>query len=130
MRWLAALTIGLALAACTTAQQSPPAAYVVFFSNNSTAIPPDGATIIAGAAADARAHGDKSVAVAGPSTKIGPGYDPGLAEPRIAAVEHALVAAGVDQKRLVRTSLTTGDLKVGSTGAQRVEIRLVDKPSS
>lgn len=129
MRWLA-LTIGLMLAACTTAPQSPPAAYVVFFANNSTALPPDGATIIASAAADARSHADKMVEVAGPSTKIAPGYDAGMAETRISAVEHALIAAGVDQKRLVRTSLTTGDLKGGSTGAERVEIRVVDKPAS
>ena len=130
MRWFAALTIGLLLAACTTAPQNPPAAYVVFFQNNSTAIPVAGSSIIASAAADARMHADKMVAVAGPSTKIAPGYDPGLAEPRISAVEHALIAAGVAQTRLVRTSLTTGDIKAGATGDQRVEIRLVDKPAS
>jgi len=130
MRWLAALTIGLALAACTTAPRNPPPAYVVFFPNNSIVIPADGASIIASAAADARAHGDKMVEVAGPSTKIAPGYNPGLAAPRISAVEHALMVAGVDPKRLARTSLTTGDVKAGNTGAQRVEIRLVDKPSS
>lgn len=130
MRWLAALTIGLALAACSTAWRTSPAAYVVFFPNNSIAIPTDGAAIIASAAADAKAHSDKMVEVAGPSTKVAPGYNPGLAAPRIAAVEHALMVAGVDPKRLVRSSLTTGDLKGGSTGAQRVEIRLVAMPSS
>jgi hypothetical protein len=40
------------------------------------------------------------------------------------------VAAGIPSTRLVRASLTTADAKVDATGAQRVEIRLVDKPES
>jgi len=58
-----------------------------------------------------------------------------LAEPRIKLVENALVADGIPAERIVRASETTDGLNVKSdpTGAQRVEIRLVDrrvKPTS
>jgi hypothetical protein len=72
------------------------------------------------------------VQITGPSTKIAPGYDPSLAEPRIQAVEAALVADGVSEDRLVRASLTTTDVnvKADASGAQRVEIRVIDKPAN
>jgi hypothetical protein len=130
MRALPTLLLCLALTACGTMRSTAPEAYVVFFAGTGTSITADGAAIIKSAAADANAHKDKMVEVAGPATKIAPGYNPGEAEPRIAAVERALVGAGVDEKRLVRASLTTGKIKVDATGAQRVEIRLVEKPAS
>jgi outer membrane protein OmpA-like peptidoglycan-associated protein len=121
----------LLLAGCGTLFNSePPPAYVVFFPDNSLDITPDAQAIVKSAAAKASFNPGQMVAVAGPSTKIAPGYNPGLAEPRIAAVERALVAAGVPTSRLVRASLTTANAKVDATGAQRVEIRLVDKPES
>ncbi|HEY2033853.1 MAG TPA: hypothetical protein VGH02_09235, partial [Rhizomicrobium sp.] len=76
--------------------------------------------------------GMEMVQVTGPSTKIAPGYDPSLAEPRIEAVESTLIADGISKDRLVRASLTTKDVNVKAdpSGAQRVEIRLIDKPAS
>jgi len=128
---LAALLFCLVLAGCGTLFSSePPPAYVVFFADNSLDIAPDAQAIVKSAAAKANLNPGQMVAVAGPSTKVAPGYNPGLAEPRIAAVERALIAAGVPSNRLVRASLTTGNAKVDVTGAQRVEIRLVDKPES
>lgn len=128
---LAALLVCLVLAGCGTLFNSePPPAYVVFFADNSLDIAPDAQAIVKSAAAKANLNPGQMVAVAGPSTKVAPGYNPGLAEPRIAAVERALIAAGVPSNRLVRASLTTGNAKVDVTGAQRVEIRLVDKPES
>lgn len=125
------LVLCLLLAGCGTWFNSePPPAYVVFFPDSSLEIPPDAQTIVKSAAAKASLNAGQMVVVAGPSTKIAPGYNPGLAEPRIAAVERALVAAGIPSTRLVRASLTTADAKVDITGAQRVEIRLVDKPDS
>jgi outer membrane protein OmpA-like peptidoglycan-associated protein len=105
---------------------------VVFFPAHQTALTADGMSIVRKAAADARGKGADMVQVTGPSTKIAPGYDPSLAEPRIEAVETALVAEGVSKERLARASLTTTDVNVKAdpSGAQRVEIRLIDKPTS
>ena len=119
----------LALSACGSlgfgSSEPPPRAYVVFFPGSSLDIPPDAQTIVRSAASEARGKPDQIVEVAGPSTKVAPHYNPGLAEPRIAAVERALIADGVPQNRIVRAEITTDHLKTDITGAQRVEIHLV-----
>ena len=125
----------LALAGCAsmrTAPQPSPPPYVVFFQNDSVAISRQAAFIINRAAVDANRHATKVVEVAGPSTKKTKHYNPGLAEPRMVAVERALAAAGVDEARIVQTSLPppSAKLKEDATSAQRVEIRVLDKPSS
>jgi hypothetical protein len=129
-RSLAVLATCAMLGACATVRPNAPQPYVIFFAGSSTGIPAEGAAIVANAIADAQLHPRKLVAVAGPSTKAAPGYEPGLAEPRISAVEKALAAAGIDPKRIVRTPLETSAVKVDATGAQRVEIRIVDAPNS
>jgi hypothetical protein len=122
------------LAACALTRNEPQKqqAYVVFFQDNSTAISRQAAFIINSAVVDANHHTMKIVEVSGPATKATRHYNPGLAEPRIIAVEHALAAAGVDENRIIRISLPppSTKMKTDSTGAQRVEIRILDKPNS
>lgn len=132
MRRISILLVILTLGGCGTFGFSEPPVYVVFFPDHQTALTADGANIVRHVAADARLKGMEMVQVTGPSTKITRGYDPSLAEPRIEAVEVALVADGVSKDRLARTSLTTTDVNVKAdpSGAQRVEIRLVDRPAS
>jgi hypothetical protein len=108
----------------------PPPVYVVFFNGSAVDLTANGKTIVDHAATDAKLHDGKILQIAGPSTKAAPGYEPGLAETRMHIIEQALIDDGVASTRLSRTSLTTGDMKADSTGAQRVEIRLVDKPAS
>jgi outer membrane protein OmpA-like peptidoglycan-associated protein len=127
-----AITIAIAcfaLAGCESFgfgdAKGPPPAYVVFFPGSSLDIPPDAQGIVRTAAQSARTDPGQIVEVAGPSTKIAPHYNPGLAEPRIAAVERALIANGVPKDHIVRAELTTEKLKTDITGAQRVEIHLV-----
>ncbi|HEY4113522.1 MAG TPA: hypothetical protein VGM17_05615 [Rhizomicrobium sp.] len=132
MRALTVAFACLALSGCGTfdfgsTPPPPPQAYVVFFPGASLDIPPDAQAIVRSAAAEARGNPGQMVEVAGPSTRIAPHYNPGLAEPRIAAVERALIANGVPQDRLVRTEITTDRMKTDITGAQRVEIHLVQK---
>ena len=73
----------------------------------------------------AREAGLKMVQLSGPSTQIKPHYDPGLAAPRIQLVEDELVADGIPREKIVRTSLPTDDVQVNTSGAQRVEIRVL-----
>ena len=134
MRKIIGLTLLLGLTGCGTMDflsPSPPV-YVVFFPDHQTALTPDGANIIRHVATDAKREGTEMVQITGPSTKIAPGYNPSLAEPRIETVEAALIADGVSKDRLARASLTTTDVNVKAdpSGAQRVEVRLVDKPAS
>lgn len=124
----------LGLAGCGTLDflsPSPPV-YVAFFPDRATTLTGDAAAIVRKAAADAKIKNADMVQITGPSTKIAPGYDPSLAEPRIEAVEGALVADGVSKDRIVRASLTTTDVnvKADASGAQRVEIRVIDKPAT
>jgi hypothetical protein len=111
---------------------SPPPVYVVFFPNHSTDLTGDGKKIVDDVASIAKMKGTEMIEIAGPETKAAPGYDPGAAVARIHVVEATLVADGIDAKRLVHTSLTTGDLNVKAdpSGAQRVELRLVDQPAN
>ncbi|MBV8799645.1 MAG: hypothetical protein JO208_07545 [Alphaproteobacteria bacterium] len=125
----------LALAGCTSMpnpSQRPPPAYVIFFQDDSTAISRQAAFIINRAAVDANHHANKVVEVTGPSTTKTKHYNPSLAGPRIVAVEHALAAAGVEERRIVEASLPPPSLKLkeDATSAQRVEIRMVDRAGS
>jgi hypothetical protein len=121
----------LAVAACGTlgppaAPPSPGATYVVIFPKAKLSIGREAAMVINRAAADANLHATKRVRVAGPPVIATPGYNPGLAAPRIQAVERALIAAGVDETRIVRGSLSAEISRAGANGAQRVEIHLLD----
>ena len=133
MRIVAALLLCGALAACATLQRKPPPAppnsYLIIFQGKATVILPKAAAIINSVAANANAHPDKFVQVAGPSTKNAPHYNPKLAAERMREVEHALEAAGIDKDRIVPAFVPAANLKPDGTGSQRVEIRLLDKPS-
>ncbi|HXL99587.1 MAG TPA: hypothetical protein VN932_06620 [Rhizomicrobium sp.] len=109
-----------------------PPVFVVFFPGHSTDLTANAQKIVNDAAAAARTGGSQMVELTGPSTKVAAGYDPSFAEPRIHAVELALIADGIAQSRLVRTAETTDGINVKSdpSGAQRVEIRLADRPAS
>jgi hypothetical protein len=129
MRFSIALLLCFGAAACSTlTPPAPPPVYVVFFAGNGIALTDDARMIVDHAAAQAKSSGATMVQIAGQSTKS-PGYNPAMAEPRIQAVEDALLADGITAAQLVRTSLTTGDAKVDASGAERVEIRLMDKPA-
>jgi hypothetical protein len=134
MRKILVLLAALALAGCSTFDflSSKPPVYVVFFPEHSTTLTDAGMHIVDHAAADAKMQGAKVVQITGPSVKVAPGYDPHLAEPRMEAVEAELVAGGIAKDRLVRASETTDGINVthDPSGAQRVEIRLIDKPSA
>jgi len=130
MRVLFASLLCLALTACSfDLWSSAPPVYVVFFDGQSTALTQDAKDIIEKAAVKARLKPDAQVQVAGPSTKVAPGYDPSLAQPRIDAVIAELTADGVAKEKLVQASLTTDAVKVDTSGAERVEIRILDKPA-
>lgn len=132
MRWASLTFLCLALAACGSlrpppAPPSPESTYVVVFPKTGVNIGREAAAVINRAAADANLHSKKKVRVAGPPIIATPGYNPGLAAPRIQAVERALIAAGVDEGRIVRGSLSAGTSRAGANGAQRVEIHVIDK---
>ena len=133
MRFVAALLLCGALAACATTAHAPPPTppdyYLIIFQGKATAILPKAAATINRVAASANAHPDRVVRVAGPSTKSAPHYSPHLAAERMREVEHALEAAGVDKARIVHTHMTGASIKPDGTGAQQVEIRLVPKPA-
>jgi len=128
MRAILVSALCLALGACAgfNPWASAPSAYVVFFDGHSTALAAAGKDIVAHAAATARLKPGVMVQIAGPSTKIAPGYNPRFAQPRIDAVTAELVADGVAVGRIVQTSITTDKVKVDASGAQRVEIRIVE----
>lgn len=133
MRFVAGLLLCGVLAACATVQHKPPPAppdfYLIVFQGKATVILPKAAAIINNVAANANAHPDQLVQVAGPSTKNMPHYNPKLATERMREVEHALEAAGIDKKRIVRERLLGADIKPDGTGSQQVEIRLVPNPA-
>jgi len=129
MRKLLIAAMALSLSGCAHFMTNPPPVLVVFFPDHQVALTADGKKIVDDAAAAAKVSGARIVELTGPSTKVAPGYDPSLAEPRIAAVEAELVAEGVAKERVVRASETTDgvNMKSDPTGAQRVEIRMVDR---
>jgi hypothetical protein len=125
---IAALSLAcLGLVAC--ADMNPPPAYVVFFDGHQTALSSGAKDIVDHAAGAARLKPGAMVQVAGPSTRVAPGYDPRFAQPRIDAVVAELHAEGVSDDKIVQTSLTTDGIKVDASGAQRVELRVVQPGS-
>jgi hypothetical protein len=135
MRWLVAGLLVMGVAACGSmnggnkgspaSQPVSPQVYPVFFVGQSVELTENGHKIVAAAARAAKEMGVNMVQLSGPSTQVTPHYDPGLAEPRIKLVENELVADGVAREKLVRTSLPTEGAMVNTSGAQRVEIRVL-----
>jgi hypothetical protein len=134
MRKIIALTLFAGLGGCGTFNfmSSQPQVYVAFFPDHSVALTDTAQHIVDHAAAEAKMQGAKTVQITGPSVKVAPGYDPALAEPRMEAVEARLIADGVPKSRLARASETTDGINIAHdpSGAQRVEIRLVDRPAA
>jgi hypothetical protein len=132
MRKILVLAAAMLVAGCSAWNfvSGPPSVFVVFFPDSSTDLTPAGQEIARSVAAAAHLSPEKTVQLTGPNTHIAPGYDPGLAEPRMHAVEQVLQMDGVSPERIVRTSETTDgvNVKTDPSGAQRVEIRLVDAP--
>ncbi|HEX3654141.1 MAG TPA: hypothetical protein VHU18_15075 [Rhizomicrobium sp.] len=127
--WIAVLFC-LPLAACVTrapriSAPPPPAGNVVVFPNLSLTITPAAAAVINRIASEANAQPDKIVEVVAPPTKPSPGYDPGLAGSRIVVVEHALIAAGVPEKRLARRTLVVRSEAADPSGSQHFDLHLV-----
>src|SRR5215475_5123526 len=123
MRKILAAALAIGLSGCSTfgfSGHTPPV-FVVFFPDKNVMLTADGAKIVQDAATAAKANGTETVELTGPSTKVAPGYDPALAEPRIKLVENTLVADGVSADRIVRASETTDgvNMKSDPTGAQR-----------
>ncbi len=135
MRRLVAGLLVLGVAACGSmnggdknapaSQPVSPQVYPVFFVGQSVELTENGHKIVATAARAAKEMGVSMIQLSGPSTQVTPHYDPGLAVPRIKLVEDELVADGVAREKIVRTSLPTADADVNTTGAQRVEIRVL-----
>jgi outer membrane protein OmpA-like peptidoglycan-associated protein len=132
MRKILVLIAALSVSGCAAWNfiSGPPAVFVVFFPDRSTDMTPAAQEIAHNVAAAAHLSPEKVVEITGPSTKVAPGYDPGLAEPRMEAVEQALQRDGVSPDRIVRASETDDKVKLATdpSGAQRVEIRLTDAP--
>jgi hypothetical protein len=133
-RMIAAWLLVLGTAACSSmntgtpppppaAQPAGPQVFPVFFVGHSVALTPDGRAIVAKAAASA--HDATMVQVAGPNTKVTKHYDPGLAQPRIDLIVNELISDGVPKGKIVRTSLPTDKVRTDTSGAQRVEIRIL-----
>ncbi|HTQ13887.1 MAG TPA: hypothetical protein VMH86_08420 [Rhizomicrobium sp.] len=135
MRKFAIVLAALCLAGCASfgwrSSAPRPAVYVVFFPDRTVTLTANGDKIVRDAASAAAARSTETVEITGPSTRVAPGYDPSLAAPRIKLVQNALVADGVSADRIVMASETTDGVNVKSdpSGAQRVEIRLVEKPA-
>lgn len=134
MRKLVVLTLFFGLGGCGTFDfmSSRPPVYVAFFPDHSIALTDAALHIVDHAAAAAKMQGAKTVQITGPSVQVAPGYDPAFAEPRMDAVEARLIADGIPRSRLARASETTDGINIAHdpSGAQRVEIRLVDRPAA
>jgi len=129
---LAALALGAA--GCKTAPPPKPDAprnYVLFFRFDRADLSPEARQIIDQAATGIKLLHPSTVAVAGFTDKIGtPGHNQHLAERRIAAVEEALTADGIDPKLFLKIALGDSEPLAEGTGDRRVEIRLSVPPGS
>jgi outer membrane protein OmpA-like peptidoglycan-associated protein len=102
--------------------------FIVFFDNNQASLTPEGRDIVKAAAERARRSHAMLVTIAAPTTRVVAGYDPALAQPRLANVQRELVANGVPQER-VTLGIASSDVVVPLTGAERVEIRVLARPA-
>jgi len=121
----------MCLAGCSAMRSisGPPPVYAVFFDDKSIVLDRDSRAIVDNAANEAKAHPGKYAQISGPSTKAATGYDPAIAEARIHLVEQTLIDDGIAKERLTRVAEPVV-IKAGKGDAQRVEIRIVDKPAT
>jgi outer membrane protein OmpA-like peptidoglycan-associated protein len=123
-----ALTLSASQSAATPDKPRNVRSFVVFFENNQASLTPEGLEIVKAAAERARRSHALLVTLAAPTGRVVAGYDPALASPRVATVQRELVADGVPQER-VTLGIASNDVLVPLTGAERVEIRVVTRPS-
>ena len=125
MRRLLTMTALLALASCAMSTgPNAPAGYLVFFTERSTVLEPAAVTVIANAAAAAKASPDRSVLVRGYTDSAGSKPDDvKLSQERANAVANALAADGVAASRISQQGRgQTG--KDPGVESRRVEITL------
>ena len=127
------MALAFGLAGCKTAPKKAdtPRNYVMFFPFDSADLSPEAHAIVDQAAAGIKLLGPSTVAIAGFSDKIGTvGYNQHLSERRVAVVEQALTADGVDPKLFLKIPLGDSQSQIEGTGDRRVEIRLSVAPAS
>jgi len=122
MRPVTVIAALVMLAGCAHRDASRPSEFIVFFHPGSPEIAPEFTSVLDEAAAAIRGSHPGSVAIA---AGVAVGDNLQLAEPRFAAVQRALMARGVPEAILARSSLPDAKLNVGPTGDQRVEILLL-----
>ena len=127
MRLPGYVAIAVLLTGCSVFVHPAPANYMVFFPSSNTELSADARAVVDSAAADIRAHRPESVMIA---AGIASGDNLKLAQPRFLAVREALIADGVSEDLIARTAIADASLSVGTTGDQRVEIKLVAKPAT
>jgi outer membrane protein OmpA-like peptidoglycan-associated protein len=137
MRYRITFLLCTALAACATTPPKvrvapAPVGNVVYFPKLSTKITPAAAAVINRIAAEANSQPDTLVEIVGPSTRLVPGYSPGLASARFVAVEHALEAAGVPEKHIAHSAVSYFPADPDASEAQSFELRAVqdERPKS
>ena len=124
----------LALASCSTMHHKQTASakpegtatkFILFFHPWSYQLTPE-AQVIANHAADVvKQTNPSTVAIAGYTDSDGSAADNWrLAKQRVASVQEAMIADGVDPKLFLSIPLGTPDDTVGLTGDRRIEIRL------
>jgi outer membrane protein OmpA-like peptidoglycan-associated protein len=118
MKPLAALLLAAALLAGCQSTPPAPATFIVFFTSGSAELTPDAQAAI-GRAAEAARGGVSQVAIA---SGVAQGDNLKLAEPRYLAVQRALVARGVAERLIARSSLPDTGVNSGPTADTRVEI--------
>lgn len=117
------------LAACSTVKPVGPPAYRVSFSEQSWEIRPRTAMVLNSVAVDANRHHGKVVEVIGPAPHGKGGPAARLVHQRIVAIEQALAAAGVDERRIVTAPLERADA-ADPMDAEQVEIQVTEGPPS
>ncbi|HTJ64048.1 MAG TPA: OmpA family protein [Alphaproteobacteria bacterium] len=124
----------LALAGCSTAHHKQTASakpestatkFILFFHPWSYQLTPEAQVIVNHAAEVVKETSPSTVAVAGYTDSDGSAADNWrLAKQRVASVQEAMIADGVDPKLFLSIPLGTPDDTVGMTGDRRIEIRL------
>jgi hypothetical protein len=114
-RVTAGLVFAAALMGSAIAAQQP-TSFNVFFDQNSEQLTPDAAQIVASAANTIRHTRNARIIVSTGNPRLGEG--------RFHSVQAALIADGVDSRRIVRANLVATPIAYDPVLADRVEIRL------
>jgi outer membrane protein OmpA-like peptidoglycan-associated protein len=102
-----------------------PDSFLVFFAPSSDELTPEGKAIVDSAAAAIKALKPSTVTIAGYAFNVGaPEANKKRAEGRIATVQAALAADGVDPSLFLKIPVGAPEDSAGPTGDRRIEIRL------